>query len=300
LERQREQDHEQLPLVVRIADRADPELAAKLKQQGAGWPWRSAMDASRQLAGLLGTVEEAERILGPVGPKLAAASLHPWIWNAAVDLWDHGHLRQAVQTAAQALFDKHLPAKLGVPAARSARDLIVQAFSTDPPAAGSKRLRLPDYPESSPNWISQHDGARFFGMGCAQLIRNLVTHGAQPDEQTALEQLASLSLLARLIDRANDLLQTAQSYADLGDKDESRRFLDKASDLATTAHDPPPQVYWYTEPFFRLNIGLAQLAVGDYRNAQASLRNGLDELPKDQQSADWVSEYAQALECASS
>jgi hypothetical protein len=39
-------------------------------------------------------------------------------------------------------------------------------------------------------------------MGCTQLIRNLVTHGAQSDEQTALEQLASLSLLARLIDRA--------------------------------------------------------------------------------------------------
>ena len=39
-------------------------------------------------------------------------------------------------------------------------------------------------------------------MGCAQLIRNLVTHGTQPDEQTALEQLASLSLLAKLIARA--------------------------------------------------------------------------------------------------
>jgi hypothetical protein len=39
-------------------------------------------------------------------------------------------------------------------------------------------------------------------MGCAQLIRNLVTHGAQPDKQTALEQLAALSLPARLIDRA--------------------------------------------------------------------------------------------------
>jgi hypothetical protein len=42
-------------------------------------------------------------------------------------------------------------------------------------------------------------------MGCAQLIRNLITHGAQPDEQTALEELASLSLMARLIERAQKL-----------------------------------------------------------------------------------------------
>ena len=110
-------------------------------------------------------------------------------------------MREAVQAAAQALFENHLPTKLGVPAARSAKDLVVQAFTTDPPTAGNARLRLADYPDSSANWISQHEGARFFGMGCAQLIRNLVTHGAQPDEQTALEQLASLSLFARLIDR---------------------------------------------------------------------------------------------------
>jgi len=55
----------------------------------------------------------------------------------------------------------------------------------------------------SASWISQHEEARFFGMGRAQLIRNLVTHGAQPDERAALAQLASPSLLARLIDRAN-------------------------------------------------------------------------------------------------
>ncbi len=200
------QIHDQLPLILRIAARADAELATKLEKgidEGSyGWPYHRAMEASRQLAGLLGSLEEAERILGPVGPKLAATSLHPWIWNAAVGLWDDGHLREAVQAAAQALFDHHLPAKLGVHAARSAKELVSQAFSTNPPMAGNSRLRLADYPDSSPNWTSQHEGAQLFGMGCAQLIRNLVTHGAQPDEQTALEQLASLSLLARLIDLA--------------------------------------------------------------------------------------------------
>lgn len=196
------QVHEQLPLILRIAARADAEITAALKVETGGWPFYKVKDAARQLAGLLDSVEEADRILGPVGPKLAAANLHPWVWNAAVNLWDNGHLREAVQGSAVALFDSHLPAKLGVPARSSAKDLVAQAFSTEPPTAGNPRLRLLDYENPSPNWTSQHEGARFFGMGCTQLIRNLVTHGAQSDEQTALEQLASLSLLARLIDRA--------------------------------------------------------------------------------------------------
>lgn len=196
------QVHEALPLVLRIAARVDPEIAAALKVQTGGWPFYKVKDAAWQLAGLLDSMEEAERILGPVGPKLAAANLHPWIWNAAVNLWDDGHLREAVQAAAMALFDSHLPAKLGVPAKPSAKDLITQAFLTDPPTAGSPRLRLDDYPDPSPSWTSQHEGVRFFGMGCAQLIRNLATHGAKPDEEIALEQLASLSLLARLVERA--------------------------------------------------------------------------------------------------
>jgi hypothetical protein len=62
------------------------------------------------------------------------------------------------------------------------------AFSTDPPTAGNPRLRLNDYPAPSQNWTSQHEGARFFGMECAQFIRNLTTHvGNQPDEQAELE-----------------------------------------------------------------------------------------------------------------
>jgi hypothetical protein len=68
------------------------------------------MESSRQLSGLLATLEEAERILGPVGPKLAATSLHPRIWNAAVSLWPLG------------------PAEaLGVPAGRTPRALTENA-----------------------------------------------------------------------------------------------------------------------------------------------------------------------------
>lgn len=194
--------HEDLPLILRIAERVEPELVAKMQADAHGWPHRPCLQATQELVGHLRSAEEAERIIGAAGPRLAAAHFHPWIWNAAVSLWDDGHRREAVQAAAAALFDSHLPAKLGVPRGKSAKDLVAQAFSTDPPAAGSPRLRLTDYPDPSPDWTSQHEGARFFGMGCAQLIRNLVTHGAQPGEQEALEQLAALSLLARLIDRA--------------------------------------------------------------------------------------------------
>jgi Protein of unknown function (Hypoth_ymh) len=193
---------ERLPLIVQIAARVDAELPAKLQEESDGWPFHHTLKAARQLAGLLKSTEDIQKIFGPVGPKLSAANLHPWIWNAAVGLWDNGHRREAIQAAAQALFDHHLPEKLGVPPARSAKDLIAQAFSTQAPTAGNPRFRLDDYPDPSASWTSQHEGGQFFGMGCAQLIRNLVTHGAQPDEQTGLEQLASLSLLARLIERA--------------------------------------------------------------------------------------------------
>jgi Protein of unknown function (Hypoth_ymh) len=66
--------------------------------------------------------------------------------------------------------------------------------------------REPTQVQGTPDWTSQHEGAGFLGMGCAQAIRNLTTHGAQPDEQTALEQLATLSLLARLIDKAQQVV----------------------------------------------------------------------------------------------
>jgi tetratricopeptide (TPR) repeat protein len=95
--------------------------------------------------------------------------------------------------------------------------------------------------------------------------------------------------------RTFDMLQTAQGYADLGDTIEARRFLDRAADLASTAGDPPPQVYWYTEPFFRLNIGMALLSIGDYQDAADSLRSGLEDLPVDQRDAEWLNEYRQAL-----
>lgn len=95
-----------------------------------------------------------------------------------------------------------------------------------------------------------------------------------------------------------DMLQTAQAYADLGGKTEAQRHLAQASDLATSAGDPPAAVYWYTEPFFRLNIGLAQLGIGNYRDAADSITSGIADLPPEQRRAGWVEEYRQALALA--
>lgn len=94
---------------------------------------------------------------------------------------------------------------------------------------------------------------------------------------------------------AYDYLQTAQAYASLGDTGQARVLLQQASELVTTAGQPPASVYWYTEPFFRLNIGLVQCRIGQHRDAADSIRSGLDELPADQRQADWLAEYQQAL-----
>jgi tetratricopeptide (TPR) repeat protein len=97
---------------------------------------------------------------------------------------------------------------------------------------------------------------------------------------------------------AYDTLQMAQAYAGLGDVREAKRILHRASDVVTNAGEPPELVYWYTEPFLRMNIGLAQHAIGQYRDAVDSIRAGIAELPADQQNAEWVEDYRKALDCA--
>jgi tetratricopeptide (TPR) repeat protein len=97
---------------------------------------------------------------------------------------------------------------------------------------------------------------------------------------------------------AYDTLQAAQAYAGLGDMQEAKNLLHRASDLVTSAGDPPESLYWYTEPFLRMNIGLTQHAVGMHRDAVDSLTTGIAGLPADQQNAEWLDEYQEALNYA--
>jgi hypothetical protein len=128
------------------------------------------------------------------------------VWNAAVDLWSDGHYREAVQAAATALFDSHLPAKVGVPRdGAGGKVLTARFFNLDDAEPGKPRLRFPAFDKTTnpKDWTNAHEGAMYLGMGAAQAIRNLVTHDVTKlPEQEALEMLATLSLVARLIDRS--------------------------------------------------------------------------------------------------
>jgi hypothetical protein len=97
---------------------------------------------------------------------------------------------------------------------------------------------------------------------------------------------------------AFDALQAAQGYAELGERDRVRELLDQSADLASRMGEPPPAVYWYSEPFFKLNVGVALAGIGENRDAASLLREGLAEMPADQRGADWVREYEEALEGA--
>lgn len=103
---------------------------------------------------------------------------------------------------------------------------------------------------------------------------------------------------AHATQNAYDRLQAAQAYAGLGDTAQARALLQQTSDVVTAAGTPPGSVYWYTEPFFRMNIGLAQYSIGQHQEAADSIRSGLADLPADQQQAEWVTEYRQALDQA--
>jgi hypothetical protein len=44
-----------------------------------------------------------------------------------------------------------------------------------------------------------------------------------------------------------------------------------------------------------LNIGLAQLGIGQYQETADSLWRGIEDIPVDQRDAEWMDEYRQAL-----
>ncbi len=195
------------PLIEEIARAIDPHEASdrfRLSSEDA-WEWTRARDAAQRLAGILAQTERRQAILGQRGPALEASSLHPWVWNAAVGLWDDGHYGSAVFEAAKVL--EH---RTQVKLERSSligSELFRKAFSPEPPRPNEPRLRLThiesesEGPRHSKSWSAAHEGARHFGMGCAEGIRNAQAHGSDTiREQDALEQLAALSVLARWVD----------------------------------------------------------------------------------------------------
>ncbi len=118
-----------LPSIRRVAQDIEPASIVDLASETSlySWEWDRAGTTVFQLAGSLQLRERFAAMLEPQGPKLAAAELHPWVWDAAARLWSDGYRRAAVQTAASAV-DNQLQAKLD----RfdiSGTDLITQAFT---------------------------------------------------------------------------------------------------------------------------------------------------------------------------
>jgi transcriptional regulator with XRE-family HTH domain len=104
---------------------------------------------------------------------------------------------------------------------------------------------------------------------------------------------------ATVAQRAFDALQAAQGYAELGEHHRVRALLDQSADLAGTMGEPPPAVYWYSKPFFKLNVGVALAGIGEHADAVSLLREGLAGLPTDQRRTEWVREYDEALKSSS-
>jgi tetratricopeptide (TPR) repeat protein len=100
------------------------------------------------------------------------------------------------------------------------------------------------------------------------------------------------------VQRTFDQLQAAQGHAALGQVDQARRLLDAAAERTTDRFEPPPPVYWYSGPFFQLNIGMVHLEIGEHADAAALLDAGLHGMPSDQAGAEWLNEYRAARQRA--
>lgn len=94
--------------------------------------------------------------------------------------------------------------------------------------------------------------------------------------------------------------QAAQGCAELGDSDTALRLLEVAHSLLDeSAQQPPPRTaYWLNPNFHRLQLGLTNLSMGRADVAADHLADGLDNLPPDQQAAEWTGEFRDALATA--
>ncbi|MGV9293893.1 TIGR02391 family protein [Amycolatopsis sp. NPDC003676] len=163
-----------------------------------GHPFSQARVAIVEAMAILSQREELAEIIGPVGPRLVASELHPVIWGAAAALWDDGHHRAAVQTAATAL--EGLLQGFADPAV--AGESLGGLFSVSDPGPGSPRLRIVGLDVASRTGKSAHEGAAALVRGAFLAVRNLVAHPGWPDPgpREALEMLATLSYAARFVD----------------------------------------------------------------------------------------------------
>jgi uncharacterized protein (TIGR02391 family) len=192
-----EQLHRAEPTVKQILRRLDPQLAQEINVDAMAGETHARNQVQRGL-GILTDMDEWAARLTPDAPALPADQFHPWVWDAARTFWDSQHYRAAVHAAASAI-NAHLQAKVG---RRDVADdkLVQEAFSDRPAEPRKPRLRVPG-DATSPTVQSRQRGALQLGLGSFFAIRNPAAHETgEWTEQESLEQLATLSVLARLID----------------------------------------------------------------------------------------------------
>ncbi|HYA68060.1 MAG TPA: TIGR02391 family protein [Acidimicrobiales bacterium] len=191
------------PLIIAIAQELDDTIAAKMRGRAAHpWEWQDLEEAAAEALGLLRDRDEFQAVLGR-GHVGSVGRIHGAIWRNAASSWQEAQFGQALQAAVTFVLGTMLPNKLER-FDLAGFDLVREAFSLEPPKPGRPRLRLPMVAPDTEAWVMAHSGAGHLGVGCAQVVRGLVTRELDYfDEASAFELLMTLSALARWIDQAN-------------------------------------------------------------------------------------------------
>ena len=146
-----------VPLIKSIAEASDPTIPERIEDGLRGhYGYSRAVTAVTELLGILEGAEERAAIFSPKGPKLSAASMHPWVWGVAASLWGGGPHPQAVQTAASSIFDANLPTKLGLPKGAKGtkpEEMVAKAFDENAPILTIPGLIHPGSDGGSGYWI---------------------------------------------------------------------------------------------------------------------------------------------------
>ncbi|MET7901307.1 TIGR02391 family protein [Streptomyces sp. NPDC005355] len=196
---ERKQLFEAEPTVVRILRRLDPQmLDSEVLGEDAWQGLTINVNEVRRGIGILADMDEWTTRMAPDAPSLPADRFHPWVWDAARTFWESKHYRAAVHAAATSI-NAHLQDKLGRRDLSDAK-LVQEAFSDKAPETGKPRLRIPG-DQTDPGVQTRQRGALQLGQGAYFALRNPAAHETGDlAEQDALEQLATFSVLARLID----------------------------------------------------------------------------------------------------
>jgi len=196
----REREDQTRTVLKQVLDLNDlPEILRKSRIMSGVYFVDDGIDKAEYAVGRLRTRAETTANLGTRAPVMEADAFHELIWGAASGRWASGHYSDAIQRSATALS--------GLVKDRTGRyelgdsDLMTQAFSLSPSQPGKPRLRWPGNDEDL-SVKSMRTGILNLAQGVFSAIRNTVTHSAQEiSKQEALEQLATLSMLARWIDQ---------------------------------------------------------------------------------------------------